>query len=219
MRILTLIVAAAGCAASAYAIEIPAEQVSSRPIEGGAGYVGRENTIPVFSAIPGPYAAFGAAAGSLGFDDYDSIVEQDTFFLGTFSFVGGVATAGTLKVEFLDPQNVLVNQFTVNLPAGNNIWNIDLALNPKDSTFLVPSAGIVRLTTMQGVTGAPAPAGQWFLATAEPTIGTQTDTFGTTAGGGSAAYSHRFEMQQVPTPGALALAGMGGVLMTRRRRA
>lgn len=219
MRVLSMIVAAAGCAASAYAIDIPQSQVSSRPIESGTGYVDRENTIPVFSAIPGPYGAFAAAPGNLGFDDYDSIVEADTFLLGTFSFVGGITTAGTVRVEFLDSNAAVVNQFTVNLPAGTNIWNIDMAANPKDSTFLVPSAGVVRLTTLQGVTGAPAPLGQWYLATAEPTIGTQTDTFGTTAGGSSAAYSHRFELQQVPTPGALALAGMGGVLMARRRRA
>ena len=219
MRLLSVIVAAAGCAASAYAVEIPAEQVSARPIEGGAGYTERENTVPVFSAIPGPYSAFAPAAGVLGFDDYDSILDEPTFFLGEFSFVGGVATAGTVRVEFLDAQSVLVNQFTVNLPAGNNIWTIGLAADPKDSTFLVPSAGIVRITSIQGVTGAPASNGQWFLATAEPTIGLQTDTFGSTAGGPSAAFSHRFELQQVPAPGALALAGMGGLLMSRRRRA
>lgn len=219
MRMLTVIVAAVGCAASAYAVEIPADQVSSRPIGSDAGYVGRENTVPVYSAIPGPYAAFAAAAGNLGFDDYDSIVEGPNFFLGEFTFVGGVATAGTVRVDFLTPDNVLANQFTVNLPAGNNIWTIGLAPNPKDSTFLVPSTGIVRITTIQGVTGAPAVPGQWFLSTTPPTIGTQLTTVGSTAGGGSAAYSHRFELAQVPTPGALALAGMGGVLMTRRRRA
>lgn len=219
MRLLSVIVAAAGCAASAFAIDIPAEQVSSRPIESNAGYVPRENTVPVFSAIPGPYSAFSPAAGLLGFDDYNSTVEGEAFYLGEFTFVGGVQTAGAVRVEFLSADNVLVNQFTVNLPAGNNIWTIGLAADPKDSTFLVPSAGIVRMTSIQGVTGAPASNGQWFLATNAPSIGTQVSTFGSTAGGASAAFSHRFELQQVPTPGALALAGMGGVLMSRRRRA
>lgn len=218
MRLLTVIVAAAGCAASAFAIEIPAEQVSSRPIEGSAGYTERENTIPVFAAIPGPYNAFSPAAGVLGFDDYDSIVEADSFLLGSFSFVGGLSTSGALRVEFLNAQNVVANQFTVNLPAGNNIWTIDLALNPKDSTFLVPSAGVVRLTSIAGAT-APARSGQWFLSTTAPAIGTQLTTFGTTAGTASSGFSHRFELQQVPTPGALALAGAGGLLLSRRRRA
>lgn len=219
MRLLSVIVAAVGCAASAYAIEIPSGQVSSRPIEGDAGYAGRENTIPVFSAIPGPYGAFGAAPGLLGFDDYASTVGAEAFLLGEFTFVGGLANPGRMRVEFLTADNVLVNDFTVNLPAGNNIWTIGLAADPKDSTFLVPAAGIVRMTSIQGVTGAPASNGQWFLSATAPTIGTQLTTVGSTAGGGSAAFSHRFELQQVPTPGTLALAGLGGVLMARRRRA
>jgi hypothetical protein len=219
MRLLSIIVAAVGCAASAYAVEIPADQVSWRPMEGTPGYAGRQNTVPVFSAIPGPYAGFAAAAGLLGFDDYDSIVADPTFLLGEFTFVGGVATAGTIRVEFLDSQNVVANQFTVNLPAGNNIWTIGLAADPKDSTFLVPSFGVVRITSIASSTGAPASTGQWFLSTTVPSIGTQLTTFGSTAGGGSAAFSHRFELQQVPTPGALALVGMGGMLMARRRRA
>lgn len=170
----------------------------------------RASNSVVFSAIPGPYQAFAAAPGVMGFDDYDSALAGGNAFLQSFRFVGGLAATGNIRVEFYDAGANLINQFNVNsLPAGNNIWNIGLesVAGAKDSTFLIPEAGFVQIvSTSAGVNG------QWFLSTTVPSVGTSSLLAGSTT-----THTHRFELT-VPAPGAMALLGLGGLVAARRRR-
>ena len=162
---------------------------------------GRGELDPSFySAIDGPYTAFAAATGTIGFDDYGTDVEDD-ILLTSFRFVGGVAEVdGTMSFQFFDSDENLVDSFGVTLPQGGNfIWTITL-----NSEAIVPAVVGDEFT------------GQWFLGTTAPIIGTNDLAIG----GNETDASHRFELNGVlvPTPGAVALLGMAGVCATRRRR-
>lgn len=170
----------------------------------------RASNSVVFSAIPGPYQAFAAGTGALGFDDYDSTLAGGQAYLQSFRFVGGVTVAGgTIQVQFFDTGANLINSFNVTLPtAGNSIWSIGLesVANAKDSTFLIPEAGFVQINALGGALG------QWFLSTTVPSVGTSSLALGDTT-----THTHRFELT-VPAPSSLALLGLGGLVATRRRR-
>jgi len=74
-----LIVAAAAASAQASSPTITWE-----PIPEDSSFVPRSAFSSVFSAISGPYAAFSAATGSLGFDDYQStFTDGDSFSLSS----------------------------------------------------------------------------------------------------------------------------------------
>lgn len=174
----------------------------------------RASNTTVFSALSpnsnNQFSGFAAAAGPLGFDDYNSTLAGGNAFLQGFQFIGGLTAAGTINVQFFNTAGDFVNNFTVNLPAGPNIWNIGLetVAGAKDSTFLIPEAGYVQIDAVGLVTG------QWFLATPAPTIGTESRAAGE---GSITSHSHRFALT-VPAPSAMALLGMGGLLAARRRR-
>jgi len=174
----------------------------------------RTTLTTVYTGIPGPYSAFPNAAGVIGHDDYVSTDPYPMMTLGSLRFVGGVAVAGeTLLFEFLDTSNVVQNGFSIALPTGGSasIWTITLGANGgKGSTFVVPSAGSLRITATIG-TGR-----FWFTGTA-PTIG--TNDVGVLGGSNlNPQRNHAFELNAVPTPGALALLGLGGLCAARRRR-
>jgi MYXO-CTERM domain-containing protein len=191
-----LALAALAGVASANIVATPA------PLDSEPGYVGRA---VVYSAIAGPYAGFPAATGSLGFDDYSSTMTARVETLQDMRFVGGVSTAGmSIRFDIYSTSAVLVNSFSVTLPQGGNfIWTIT-GIN-----IDIPKDGIMEAVAPAGSTG------RWFLSATAPTVGTQSATFGGANGG---ALSHRFEFT-TPTPGALALLGLGGLAASRRRRA
>jgi hypothetical protein len=168
----------------------------------------------VYEGIPGPYSAFAAATGPAGIDDYASI-ESGPFRLAQFKFVGGVTSVGgPMTVEFLNSSSTVVNGFTAALPsAGDFIWNITLGAAPdgSDSTFVVPRDGFIRLTVGANTTG------RWFLTTTPPTIGSNNFTVGT-GSGLSPQRNNTFALVAVPSPGAGALLGLGGLFALRRRR-
>lgn len=167
---------------------------------------------PIFSAMTGSFAAF-SAANYLGFDDYDSIVDagvEPTVPLDSLRFIGGVTAANaSLDFNFYLPGGTTpVAGFSGTLPAaGNFIWTIT------NLGITIPSDGELEiLGSTSTVTG------QWFLATAAPTLGTQSATVGSTAGGANAAFSHRFELS-VPEPASLSAIALGLPFFIRRRKA
>lgn len=164
----------------------------------------------VYSAIPGPYAAFAAAPGGIGFDDYAS-TETGYFELQSMRFVGSSDTAGgTVRIEFytFDPNPALAvfhSSITVGLPvSAGTIYGLTFAPG-----FWVPNNGYIQMVA----TGTNA---RWFLSTTAPSVGTQSYAVGSS--NPTALISHRFELTSVPAPGALALLGLGGLVAGRRRR-
>lgn len=152
------------------------------------------------------FAAFPSGNGALGFDDYTS-TSVGSISMESIRFVGGVdAVDGVLNFEFLDASGTnLISAFSVAFSqAGNFIWTITLG-----GTFSADATGILQMST------DATSNGQWFLSDASPTVGSEDNTFGGANGG---LLSHRFEINVIPAPGALALMGMGSLVAARRRR-
>lgn len=175
-------------------------------VTGGA--VGRDVPTVVYSGIPGPYSAFTARTGSLGFDDYTS-TWGGPFTLKAMRFVGGTTVAnGTINVSFFDSSSTFVGGFNATLgSAGNFVYNFAAldALN-----LVLPDSGIVQISATNGFLG------QFFLTSSAPTVGTNSTTFGGANGG---ALRHAFELTAVPEPTSMAALGLGAVAILRRRRA
>lgn len=192
-------------------------RLSAEPIEGGGGYLDRNAT--VYSSLTGGYASFAAAAGNVGFDDYTTSNASDLFVtVAQFKFVGGVQTVGGIATfNFFDSTGTqLMNSFGIAFPqAGAFIWTITLGALPdgSDSTFSIPTNGIVQMQVDAATTG------RFFLtATGNPAplVGANDPAFGA---GAALQRNQAFSIEAVPTPGALALVGVGGLLAARRRRA
>lgn len=174
----------------------------------------------MFAAMDGPYAAFAAAGGVLGFDDYVAVAppgDGDGWSpLQEFGFIGGVTTAGmSLQVQFYDSTEAFITSFNITLPTGgsNQIWTITPTM-PATLFFNIPNSGFVQIVAADGSTG------RWWLSTTEPAVGTQSDLVGGNAGPGGvppASHSHRFRLD-VPEPGTLSLLVIGSIALLRRRR-
>ncbi|HYE60622.1 MAG TPA: hypothetical protein VD997_01380 [Phycisphaerales bacterium] len=217
MKNVLMVLALMGAAGSAMAYDVPASQVRGVSLDqlvGGGSYDAR--VAPVYSGIPGPYSAFAAATGAAGFDDYTSTVTGGAFTIASLRFVGGVAQAnGTMRINFYNPDATLATFANITLPsAGDFIWTITFGTLPdgSDSAFVVPSAGFMEMVVGAGFTG------RWFFTTTAPTVGSNNIAVGT----GSTLNPQRrsaFELNAVPSPASLALLGVGGLMVTRRRRA
>lgn len=174
----------------------------------------------MFAAMDGPYAAFATAGGVIGLDDYVSVLppgDGDGWSpLEAFGFVGGVTTAGmSLQVQFYDTTQTFISSFNITLPTGgsNSIWTITPTL-PATDFFDVPNNGFVQIVAAAGSTG------RFWLSTTAPSVGTESNLIGGTAGPGGvppATHSHRFRLD-VPEPSTLSLLAIGGVALLRRRR-
>lgn len=182
------------------------------PIDAG-GY--SQRTGSVYDSVPGPYSAFGRAAGQAAFDDYGTSVTDPTMLLAQFKFVGGVNTAGQgLRVNFYDSTATLSNFFTTTLSSGGDfVWTITLGAQPdgSDSTFAVPNNGFVEVVVNSDATG------RWFFTSTAPGVGTNDITAGT-GGQLTTQMYNAFGLIAVPSPASLALLGAGGLLASRRRR-
>ncbi|MFA6045849.1 MAG: PEP-CTERM sorting domain-containing protein [Phycisphaerales bacterium] len=212
MKALASVLVVACIAGSAQAIT-----VSSREIGSSAGYQARVN--PVYTGQAGPYSAFAAATGAIGFDDYGATTGDSSTVLASLVFVGGVSVAGdTIDLQFYTPSGNLFNSTALALPqAGNFIWTITFGAQPdgSDSTFVVPTNGILQLVA-SSTSGTTAGTGRWFLTGTAPVLGTNNAAFG--AGSATPVPYQAFSLNAVPTPASLALMGLGGLVIGRRRR-
>lgn len=215
MKFAVMLAALAGTACVASAINYTA---TAQPIEGGGGYLDRNAT--VYSSLTGGYASFPAATGPVGFDDYQTTnVADNVSTIAKFSFVGGVQTVGgVMTFQFFDnsgPTPTFFSSFDVALPqAGAFIWTINLGTLPdgSDSSFVVPTNGVVQAVVDAATTG------RFFLTAAgnpAPLAGTNNPAYGS---GSTLTRNQAFSLEAVPTPGALALMGLGGLAAARRRR-
>jgi len=184
-------------------------QISSDSITAVSLEEGTQGAVsPVYSNMEAGagFNAFPAANGGLGFDDYTS-TSGGPIVMESIRFVGGVDSVdGVLNFEFFDAAGAnLVTAFSVTFAqAGNFIWTINLG-----GAFTADAAGVLQIST------DATSVGQWFLSAEAPTVGSEDNTFGGASGG---ALSHKFEINVVPAPGALALLGLGGIVAGRRRR-
>lgn len=184
--------------------QISAENISMISLEEGT----QGATTSIYSNMDSGtgFVAFPAANGVLGADDYVSTA-SGAATLETMRFVGGVdAVGGVLFFDFFNAAgDTFVDGFSVSFTqAGNFIYTITLG-----GAVTVDAAGVLQISTDSTSTG------QWFLADAGPTVGSEdVNAFG----GGDGVNSHNFELNVIPTPGALSLLGMGGLLAARRRR-
>lgn len=147
-----------------------------------------------------------------GVADYFSAATSN-ISMEQFKFVGGVdVVGGVMFFDFFDVTGAYVDGFGVQLSsAGNFIWTITLG-----TPMNIASGGYVQASVddedLAGV-GSFA-ASQWFLGNNGATIGD--------AGAPEASpdFNYNFEIigVAVPTPGSLALLGLGGLATVRRRR-
>lgn len=212
MKIAFGLLAVAGLAAAASAdfINVPANQRTVLSVTAaGLDEVTPAGT-PVYAGIPGPYTAYAVGAFAEN-DDYQT-GGAGNFQCDVVKFVGGVsAVGGTLDFFFLDSTGVnVISSFAVALPsAGDFIWTITLTPGPG---FTAAHDGRLHIQTRLGTTG------RWFMTTSAPTTGTNS----LAVGHGSELVNPAraaFELQElVPSPGSLALLGLGGLAAARRRR-
>lgn len=208
-KLLIIAVAVAACTASfAQVFDMPGG-LQSKTISFGGDVQPADTPTVVYSAMTGPYVAFPAATGSLGFDDYSAVgVSGSSFTLSSMRFIGGVTQVGqTLQFDFFNAAGTsYVGGFTSTFgSAGNFIWSITglSALN-----LVLPKDGILQISAINGATG------QWFLSATTPTVGTSRSDFGGTT---SPVRYHQYELTAVPEPSTYAALGLGALALLKRR--
>lgn len=146
-----------------------------------------------------------------GVADYTSVSGGD-IVLNQFQFIGGVNQAGgVVFFDFFSSAGDFVDGFGVQLSQdGNFNWTIDL-----NTAIEISNAGFVQMSVDdEDLAGAGSTAaGRWFLGNASATIGDSG------LAEADPDFNFNFALNTaVPTPGSLALIGLGGLAATRRRR-
>lgn len=170
----------------------------------------------VYSGIPGPYTAFAAGAFTHR-DDYAALPLNGNDRLWSLRFVGGVsAPGGVLDFFFLDTgatggSPTVISSFAVALSqAGDFIWTITFNPSVAPRPTILQNGGL-QIQTRAGTTG------RWFFTSTAPSVGGNDVAVGT-GSGLTPQRNQAFEITTIPTPGAAALLGLGGLAMARRRR-
>ncbi len=203
------LLALAGAAQATIIYDASNALITAQPVEGL--YDGRD-TGTIYESALGASAGGTTIVGDLSnnpaiTEDYTSIAIDPRNGLLSHRFAGGVATANhVLFFAFYDAGGANIGSYGVRLPqAGNFVWTI----TPAAGTHLseVTPSGFVQMIPDTGSNNpdlAPSTV-TWRFATVAPTIGSTTGTI----------YRQTLN---VPTPGALALLGLGGLVAGRRRR-
>lgn len=213
MCVLTLL-ASAG-AAFGQSLPVPSTLIQAAP--GDAGEIGElaPAGTSVYSSLAGPYSAYALGAFA-NRDDYQTSIAGGfgtRFTMDTFKFVGGVGAVGdVLDFFFIEPgtNNVMASFGVQFSQAGDFIWTITLGAGAGIGN--IPASGDIQIQSRGSATG------RWFMTTTAPITGTNDSAFGHGSALTPTAGYGAFEMQSLPTPGTLALVGLGGLIAARRRR-
>jgi hypothetical protein len=187
------------------------DSLSAEPLEAGSAVPSTAVPGTVYSQMDYGYAYATNTAGLVGFEDYDSINDED-IALATFRFVGGVAAMDEVMwFDFFDSGYNYVDSFGVMFPLdGDWIWTISLT-----TPMTITDAGILEVIADDGF--IVVSTGTWYLGSPPPTIGTNDPFFGTFADG--SGVSHTYELNNIPEPVTVSLLGLGSLVLLRKRRA
>ena len=185
------------------------------------GATPRDNGKTTYSSMfDGFTFSVNSGVGGAIFDDYAKIGfgARTGDALNNIRFAGGVALAGDVGFfDFFDTDGNFVDGFGVTFPQGGNfIWTIDLKAGPGEEPIVKVGAGFLQLS------GGENNAITWFTAGGNAgQVGSNMGFVGEDPGitGDFADTVYAFELNNVPTPGAIALFGLAGLASARRRRA
>lgn len=180
--------------------------ITATPI--GEGYGGVAGPFaPIYDSIPGFAGSFtGAGPGGFLFDDYTSTAAPGTYGLTKVMFVGGVDVASVLFFDFFDTGGSFIDGFGVGLGPGLFVYTITAGGNP---FVLADEAGSMMMTP------DPLATLTWFFSPGAA-IGSNIGVPGSETGSDlDTIYSFALF---IPSPGALALLGVAGLLGAPRRR-
>lgn len=149
-------------------------------------------SVPVYSSMTGPYFTFGYSKGLIGYDDYTmSIAGQvSSTSLYSLAFHGGVATPNTpLTFVFDTSAGITVASFSAVIPTADvTTWTIPAG------NLVVPTIGRFFVETTGGANA------EWDLTQTPPSVGSNSNAYGTGPDTGNAAYYNVFALNAATAP-------------------